>query len=565
MSDFIVNIVLLDADPIFRIGLRTSTTEFPQIKVVAEVETAARSWQVLAELTTTDPWGVNLVVLELGLDLSQSSYQSGLQLCRQLKSHYPDLPLFLLTSVREPTILAMAKATGVNGYCPKGIAVSELVAALQQVAAGGSYWFGKPEISAGSSGYSGGFFPSIWLRTRLSGISYIDANLQAVTAQLQVPGVPLLERAVLAGKRRELLAARWLLSGLSSSATPEPQAQLNVNALPSKTLPVVQPIASITANNLQSALFASTATKLQFSLQNLTDIPLEIDIFREDKKRGLLELILEKFANLLDTLKSADVEDYQIADKANIIISDLWQAVITDYFGKYSTLKIDSLELEIVDFLLQDTEVVQTAILWKIPLVADLLSYLLFETNLTIDNISYPAASLEAMERAEMLLENLLIQVANGVLQPLLNRLADVELIKQSFYDQRLISTREIERFRNSLSWKYRWRNTVTEAQAMFESRYDLFVLVPRGIAKTSIYAPRSGELAQLSGIPLVVTIALEFRDAIAPRIRAVVSFIGNGVVYILTQVVGRAIGLIGRGILQGLGNSWTETKNRKF
>ncbi|MEB3181771.1 MAG: DUF3685 domain-containing protein [Nostocaceae cyanobacterium] len=546
--------------------MRTSTTEFPQIKVVAEVETAARSWQVLAELTTTDPWGVNLVVLELGLDLSQSSYQSGLQLCRQLKSQYPDLPLFLLTSVREPTILAMAKATGVNGYCPKGIAVSELVVALQQVAAGGSYWFGKPEISAGSSGYSGGFFPSIWLRTRLSGISYIDVNLQAVTAQLQVPGVPLLERAVLAGKRRELLAARWLLSGLSSSsATPEPQAQFNVNALPSTNLPVVQPIASITANNLQSALFASTASKLQFSLQNLTDIPLEIDIFREDKKRGLLQLILEKFAHLLDTLKSADVEDYQIADKANIIISDLWQAVITDYFGKYSTLKISSLELEIVDFLLQDTEVVQAAILFKIPLVADLLSYLLFETNLTIDNISYPAASLEARERAEILLQNLLIHVANGVVQPLLNRLADVEVIKQSFYDQRLISTREIERFRNSLSWKYRWRDTVTEAQAMFESRYNLFVLVPRGIAQTAIYAPRSGELAQLSGIPLVVTIALEFRDAIAPRIRAVVSFIGNGVVYVLTQVVGRAIGLIGRGILQGLGSSWTETKNRKF
>ena len=90
-------------------------------------------------------------------------------------------------------------------------------------------------------------------------------------------------------------------------------------------------------------------------------------------------------------------------------------------------------------------------------------------------------------------------------------------------------------------------------------------MLVSRGIAKTSIYAPRNRELTRLSGIPLVVTLALEFRDAIAPRLRAVVEFFGNGIVYLLTQVVGRAIGLIGRGILQGLGGSLQESKNKKF
>ena len=92
-----------------------------------------------------------------------------------------------------------------------------------------------------------------------------------------------------------------------------------------------------------------------------------------------------------------------------------------------------------------------------------------------------------------------------------------------------------------------------------------MFLLISRGIAKISIYAPRRQELARLSGIPLSVTLALEFRDAIAPRLRAVVEFFGNGFVYILTQVVGRAIGLIGRGILQGLGGSLQDSKNKKF
>lgn len=83
-----------------------------------------------------------------------------------------------------------------------------------------------------------------------------------------------------------------------------------------------------------------------------------------------------------------------------------------------------------------------------------------------------------------------------------------------------------------------------------------MFILVDRGIAKISIHAPQGQELAQLSGIQLAVTLALETRDAIAPRLKAIATFLGTGIVYILTQVIGRAIGLIGRGILQGIGGS---------
>ena len=109
-------------------------------------------------------------------------------------------------------------------------------------------------------------------------------------------------------------------------------------------------------------------------------------------------------------------------------------------------------------------------------------------------------------------------------------------------------------------------RNYVSEAQAIFESRYELLVFTPRGIAKISIYAPRNQELAQLSGIPLLVTLALEFRDAIAPRLKSLLSFAGSGIVFVLTQVIGRGLGLIGRGILQGIGSvSLSERKNKNL
>jgi hypothetical protein len=38
--------------------------------------------------------------------------------------------------------------------------------------------------------------------------------------------------------------------------------------------------------------------------------------------------------------------------------------------------------------------------------------------------------------------------------------------------------------------------------------------------------------------------------------VRQVVSIVGSGLVYVLTQVVGRGLGLIGRGILDGIGNA---------
>ncbi len=600
MSDRPIKLLLIDQDPIFRTGLRVVFEQFPELQVVAEAESGNAALQFLAQSAATASLtditvAVDLVLLELGLDHQPSQRKLGLQLCRQLKTQYPNLPLLLLSSLEEPALLATLRQAGVDGYCLKGIAVSELVAAMRQVAAGYSYWVDTKLGTVVQTKVQ----PLAPLRNHLrwSGLRQIDTALAEVTAQLQIPGIPLLDQAILAGQRRELLAARWVVNQLL--AQPEGKTQeLEVGFKQPKTNPELDNRSTDLArktglstkrignssldsalNNrletrgttepaeagtrpaptgsqmirMQSTLFESTLAKIQFSLQNLTSVPLEIDIFRAEKKRELLALILQKIEGMLDELRFSRVQLSQLQELQPVIVRDLWQAATTDFFGKYSTLRASERELEIVSFLLQDTVIVQTAILDKIPLVVDLFSYLLFQTPLVIDNASYPFSSLEATERAEVLLQNLLIQIANGVVQPLLNKIADLEAIKHSFYDRRLISTREIERFRNNLSWKYRLEKYISEPKAIFESRYDLLVLASRGIAKISIYAPRSQELAQLSGIQLLVTLVLEARDAIAPVLRAAAEFVGSGIVYIFTQVIGRAIGLIGRGILQGI------------
>ncbi|OYD97652.1 regulator [Nostoc sp. 'Peltigera membranacea cyanobiont' 210A] len=572
MSDRPLKLLLIDQDPIFRLGLRVALEAIPNLEAIAVVETETVALQILAEIAEKDPNQVNLVVLEFGNGRSTTSQQLGLQFCRQLRGLYPNLPILLLSSIQEQGLLLAAKSVGVNGYCPKGTPLPELVAAMQEVADGGSYWFQDREaiITPNSSLLTpNSSLPFSKLRNnlRLSGIANIDATLAVVTAQLQVPGLPVLDRAILAGQRRELLAARWLLNRLLFLPQERQEEQIPLAdeppVTPSLSIQQRQTLSPLLSpGTLQSALFTSCVTKLQFPLINVTDIPLEIDIFREDKKRELLYLILQKLSEQLDELRASQIEIDQLHELKNTLIRDLWQIAIIDFFGKFSRIKVANRNIEIVKLLLGNTEVVQREILQKIPLFCELYSYLLFQTELNIDNSSYPVVSAEAKSQALMLLENLLIQVANGVVQPLLNYLADVEEIKQNFYGRQLISTREIERFRNDLSWKYRLKNYINEPKAVFESRYELFVIAPRGIANTSVYAPRNQELVKFSNIPLIVTLLLEFSDAIAPRLKSLLAVFGSGIVFILTQIVGRGLGLIGRGILQGIGSVSSVEKN---
>ncbi|MEQ8463656.1 DUF3685 domain-containing protein [Coleofasciculus sp. E1-EBD-02] len=572
MTNQSTQILLIDDDPIFRLGLVTALEAFADLDIVAEVDTATAALERLTTLLPQEQ--VNLIILDLALGRSLGSPLTGLSLCQQLKTDYPNLPILLLTAPSEPNQLTAAKGLGVEGYCAKGCAITLIVEAIRQVKAGESYWQMLPTPANTLP-------PPRWhTQLRQSGLQQIEAALKQVTAQLQQGNLSRLDWLFWTGRRRELLTARWLVnqllptdSGLvpsnNSNSPVEPQPRLN----PSSSRPPIpqnrlrpSPTSALSKTSSEALQFqpstpqAVTLTKLDSSLANLTNTPLEIDILQVERRRELLRTVLYKFEEMLDALRFSQVTMEQLTQKRSRLLHDLWQVSVTDFFGQYSTLVIGNQTIEMVEILRQDRDVVQTAILDKIPLAIELLGNRLFEAPLMIDNVSYPAHTPEAMARAELLLQNLIIQVANGVIQPLLNEFSDIEIVKHNFYDKRLMSSREITRFRNNLSWKYRRNQYIDEPQAIFESRYDLFVLSEIGIKKVAIYSPRRQELEQLQGTQLAVTIAYELRDAIAPRLRGTVGWVGKGVVYVLTQVLGRGIGLILRGVIQGVGSAWQDT-----
>jgi DNA-binding NarL/FixJ family response regulator len=560
-----IRILLVEADPVMRSGLVTCLSRFPDLQVAAEAETSSSALLVLTEQMGTTA-AIDLVLF--GLNLAQLS---SIDFCQQVKTTNPNLPILLLAVPQHPDLQGLL-SIGVEGCCVRGSSILDLVGYIRRVAGGDRVW--APEIlqqlSLGDAPDSNRPAKNLSERLRSASLQQIDIALSQLNIALLAPQISALERSILTGRRRELNAARWLVTRLLTTSrlpiapSTQPLIHKTSSAIESSELTTIA-TEKITPKALQAGIFDRVAAKLQFNLDNLTPTPLEIDLLKLEKKRELCYLILRQFEGLLDELRFSQVTTAQLPAKQSMILQDLWASVMTDFFGRYHTLSITDLQIEIVPTLLQDREIVRAEILAKIPQTIELLNYLLFQLPLTIDNIIYAAGTQPAADRACELLENLTIELANAVMQPLLDRFGNSDEIKSSFFDRRLLSTREIERFRNDLSWRYRIDRYFSEPQAIFESKYRLFVFTNYGIKQIAIYASRTQELAQLTGIPLTVTLALETRDAIAPRLKSATTLIGSAIVYLLTEIIGRGIGLIGRGVLKGIGNIWQERNyNRK-
>ena len=599
MTASALNLFLVDEDPVFRLGLRIWLEQRLEFNVIGEAPSSElalsqiQTLQSIAVLSSTDAGNladspaIDVIVLDLGLGRGTPDQMPGLQLCGAIKQQFPHLAVLVLSTEGDPVLRAAAKQMGADGFGQRGLPVNELAKLIQHTARQSTERFtDTTEDIAFPRPLEG---PVAYLnRTSLEQIDAAMAEIEALASQR----LPYWYRLVLAGKYRELRAARWLVQRiLPVPDTPQPSARpqrvaspydlssqrqgaASQDPLPSSinSLHGIQEGALVNLGNpmpvpvedVRSRVSEAVFRKLQFSLENRIGIPLEIDILRADKARELLYTVLRAFETLLDDLQQADVLPGQLVDKTPIFLTDLWEAAIIDFFGRYYAPSANGLEQPMVIVLQQETKVVQMAILNRIPEVSTLLAHILFHAPLEIDGASYIATTPEALRRSQFLLENLLIQVACAVMQPVLNLYPDVESLKRNLYQRRIISTRDITRFRNDLSWRYRWDALVNEPKAIFESEYRLFALTPEGIQTHMVYAPRREELESLSGLQYAMTLALEARDAIAPRLRTTLSLVGSSVVFVLTEVVGRGIGLIGRGIVKGVGSTWQEIRFRQ-
>ncbi|WP_338462530.1 DUF3685 domain-containing protein [Synechococcus elongatus IITB7] len=477
------------------------------------------------------------------------------------RSQYPETPILAILSLPQRSQLSMLQTLGIEGAWAISSDFDDLEATLRQIVAGQTRW-PLPQDIRSTPVPPLGFFQ--WLHQ--SNLVQIDTQLLAIEGQLRHPDWSWLDRTFMMGRRRELKAARVLMDWLWNGGQATPLLALAQPPAPAADPLTLSPTARRIRDrqHLQVLLWDHLTERLQQPLTNLTGRPLELDILRRDRQRELLAIILRRLNDLIADLQFSQLSAEQIVEKLPQLHQDLWQQSLSDFYGRYRDLQIDSTKIELASRLRDEWPRLAPDLAARLHGDRQLLLTLVHGLPVMIDGTAYPLEAPEAQTRLQLLLENLLLRLGNAVIQPLLNCFAEVTAIKQEFYDAQHLSNRELTRFRNQLNWADRWEQLLDTPRSIYESQWPLLYFTAEGIDRCQVYAPREQELQQLSGVQQTITLVLEARDAIAPQVSNLIRWLGSGVVFVLTQLIGRGIGLVGRGVLQGIGNAWQPDRRLK-
>ncbi|EGI76966.1 response regulator [Hylemonella gracilis] len=123
-----IRVMIADDHAIVRGGLRQLLSLAPDIEVQAEAVDGA---QVLEGLRRELP---DLLLLDVNMP-----GLSGPDLIARVKSHWPTLPILVLSMHNEGQVAARVLKAGASGYVTKDSEMEVLLAAIRKVAGGGKY------------------------------------------------------------------------------------------------------------------------------------------------------------------------------------------------------------------------------------------------------------------------------------------------------------------------------------------------------------------------------------------------------------------------------------------
>lgn len=133
-----VRLLLIDDHPLVRDGLRLRLETVPQLRVVGEAGNAAGAQAFLAACMAEDPQGGTLPHLVL-MDLNMPGV-GGLELTALLHERYPQIAVLVLSMHDNPEYMVQAVKAGARGYLLKDEPAQEIIAAIDAVMAGRSYF-----------------------------------------------------------------------------------------------------------------------------------------------------------------------------------------------------------------------------------------------------------------------------------------------------------------------------------------------------------------------------------------------------------------------------------------
>ena len=478
----------------------------------------------------------------------------------KLQSRWGSAPLLLLlpaTLPCDPTELLSLNCAGLL----QDPDLTQLQQSIETLLSGGRV----VELTAHSSSEPFEPFqtPGLGAWLLMTGLQQINHDLRLIEVMLNPPPENPMLRFMLEGRCRELCSARQLLLWLWGPLQLGLEGSVPLQQSSSFSEPPGTSIQLKERNGaaVWDAIHQRLETAVSGGLSNATGQMLAIEGLHPERRRELLLALLGQLNAVLQRLRldqQACVEkrsDQALSEHWQALQPELRQQALCTMAGHYVRLPMGEELSGVADHLLLNTELED--IDEELPNPKRMLAPFLDDQPVLVDGQLLPADDPRALLQLETLVSNWLVRTAELIGSELLGVCGDWPELRRYLLEQRLISTRELERLRNQLNTQSRWQTWIQRPIRLYESQRLLYQLNNGTIAPLLLTEPRDEELRRLGWWQQQVALLLEARDALAPQVQLLVRRVGDLLAVVLTQVIGRAIGLVGRGIAQGMGRSF--------
>ena len=392
------------------------------------------------------------------------------------------------------------------------------------------------------------------------GLMQIQAQARMVTAQLsQHPKPPL--RWVLEGQQRELSTARALVLtlhaatartfGLKGLATTGLDGGAAVPVSTGLTL------RNRTAAGLWDTIHQRLLKRISGNPQLLEQQLPALGALSPEPRAALLRQLLEQMDLALRQVRREGLRGEALLERWRDLQEEIMFHGLQELGGAYLRIPRNGVLVSVSEQLLTVELPGSAALNLASPsTVEPMLAALVRAEPVLLDGNLLAPDTPAALLHLELLLSDWLLRMGSALAGLVLEEASQWPELRRFLLRRDLLPTRQLDRLRNHINSRERYEQLILEPLRIYESRRELLLLQADGVVAQTLVDPRDQELRQLGTLQRMVTFSLELRDALAPQLRVFIQRLGDLLVTVLTQIIGRGIGLIARGVLLGLGRT---------
>ena len=134
-TSYPIRIALVDDHSLVRDGIRALLGVRPSFDVVGEAENGAQALDLCGRVSP------DILLVDIGL-----KDMNGLELTRLLRIQYPDIKILILSMYDNHEYIATSIRAGASGYVLKNAPSKEIIAAIEAIATGGTFYSAEVAI-----------------------------------------------------------------------------------------------------------------------------------------------------------------------------------------------------------------------------------------------------------------------------------------------------------------------------------------------------------------------------------------------------------------------------------